>query len=190
MPDEFPMNDPRRIWQDQPTEVMKMSLDEVRRRAQKLELRDRLSTLASIVIGFFLFFLCIWFARIGAGLAPRIGWAMLSLWALYYVYQAYKWVWPGRLAADATFSTSLEFYRKELERKRDYGRHIWRRAGLTFCFAGLAFVVIPALVEVLKKPRLPLNLVPFFALLVIWSVVFFSMRRRRQRNLQKEIDDL
>ena len=129
------------------------------------------------------------FARVQE-VVPRIGWGVLSLWGLYHVYQAYKWIWPGRLAADATLSTSLDFYRRELERKRDYGRHIWRRSGLAFCFAGLALIVIPALIKALETPRLLPNAVPFFVLLVIWFVVFFSMRKRNQQKLQREIDEL
>jgi Flp pilus assembly protein TadB len=115
---------------------------------------------------------------------------MLSLWGLYAAYQAYKWTWPGTLPADATLSTSLGFYRGELERRHDYARHVWRRAGLTFCFAGLALVILPALIGAFRTPRLLLNVAPLFVLLVIWFVVFFSMRRRNQRKLQREIDEL
>ncbi len=190
MPDEFPINDPQKIWQDQPTEAMKMSLDEIRRRAQKLQMKGRLAALSTIVIGLAL---CVLFALSSARpqeVIGRIGWGMLSLWGLYAAYQAYKWTWPGRLAADATFSTSLDFYRRELERKHDYARHVWRRAGLTFCFAGLALAIVPGLIRAFKTPRLLLNMAPLFVLLVIWFVVFFSMRRRNQRKLQGEIDEL
>jgi hypothetical protein len=190
MPDEFPMNDPKKIWQSQPTEAIKMSLDEIRRKAQKLQTKARMSALVTIVIGLVL---CVFFGRafaVAQNAVPRIGLGMLSLWGLYAAYQAYKWTWPGRLAADATFSTSLDFYRSELERSRDYGRQVWRRAGLTFCFAGMAVVIIPGLIEALKTPRLLLNLLPFFVLLVTWLVVFFSMRRRKLRKLQGEIDEL
>src|SRR6266849_6558943 len=120
MPDEFPMHDPKKIWQDQPTEPIKMSLDEIRRKAQKFQTKSRLKVLAGMVIGLFL---CVSFARMSAkvpDLVPRIGWGVLSLWALYCACQAYKWIWPRRLAEDATLSTSLDFYRSELERRRDY----------------------------------------------------------------------
>jgi hypothetical protein len=190
MPDEFPINDPQKIWQDQPTEAMKMSLDEIRRRAQKLQTKGRLAALSTIVIGLVL---CVLFALSSARpqeVVGRIGWGMLSLWGLYSAYQAYKWIWPGRLAADATFGTSLDFYRSELERSRDYGRQVWRRAGLTFCFAGLALVILPGLIGALRTPRLLWNVVPFFVLLVTWFVVFFSMRRRKLQKLQREIDEL
>jgi hypothetical protein len=190
MPDEFPMNDPKKIWQDQPTEPIKMSLDEIRRKAQKLQTQGRLKVLAGMVIGLFL---CVAFARMSAkvpDVVPRIGWGVLSLWALYCAYQAYKWIWPRRLVEDATLSTSLDFYRSELERRRDYERHIWRRSGLTFCFAGLALALIPELTGALKTPRVLLNAMPFFVLLVIWFVVFFVMRKRNRRKLQQEIDEL
>jgi FtsH-binding integral membrane protein len=190
MQDEFSANDPKKIWQDQPTEAIKMSLDEIRRKAHKLQTKSRMAALLTIVIGFVL---CVWFARACAGtqdVVPRIGLGMLSLWGLYAAYQAYKWIWPGTLAADAAFGTSLDFYRSELERRRDYIRHVWRRAGLTFCFAGVALFIIPALIGVLRTPRLLVNLVPFFVLLAIWLVVFFSMRKRQNRKLQQEIDEL
>jgi lipopolysaccharide export LptBFGC system permease protein LptF len=190
MPDESPMNDPQKIWQDQPTEAMKMSLDEIRRKAQRLRTKGRLAALLTIVIGLVL---CVFFALTASRpqeVVSRIGWGMLSLWGLYAAYQAYRWTWPGTLAADATLSTSLDFYRRELERRHDYARHVWRRAGLTFCFAGLALVVLPALIGAFRTPRLLLNVVPLFVLLIIWFVVFFSMRRRNQRRLRREIDEL
>jgi hypothetical protein len=190
MPDEFPMNDPRKIWQNQPTEAIKMSLDEIRRKAQKLQMKARLAALAWFVMGLLL---CVFFARSSVkadAVVTRIGFGMLSLWGAYGAYQGYKWIWPGTLAADATLSTSLNFYRKELERRHDYVQHIWRRAGLTFCFAGLAVVIVPPLISVLRTPRLLVNAVPFFVLLAIWLAVFFPMRKRQQRRLQQEIDEL
>jgi uncharacterized membrane protein YdbT with pleckstrin-like domain len=190
MPDEFPMNDPQKIWQNQPTEAIKMSLDEIRRKAHKLQTKGRLAAVAQIVIGLVL---CVLFALSSAkapAVVTRIGWGMLSLWGAYIAYQAYKWIWPRSLAPDATLSTSVDFYHRELERRHDYARHTWRRAGLTFCFVGLALVVLPALISVLGTPRLLLNAVPFFVLLATWLAIFFPMRRRQQRRLQQEIDEL
>jgi hypothetical protein len=188
MPDEFP--DPKKIWQEQPTEATKMSLEEIRRKAHQFHSRGRLKALTAIVIGIAL---CGVFAVTFAKpqyLVLRIGWGILSLWALYGAYQAYKWIWPSSLAADATLSTSLEFYRRELEKRRDYLRHIWRRSGLWGCFTGLALVVIPSLMGALRAPRLLVNAVPFFVLLTTWFVVFSSIRKRQRTNLQREIDEL
>jgi hypothetical protein len=189
MPDESPMNDPQKIWQNQPTEAIKMSLEEIRRRAHKLQTKARLAAVSQIVMGLVL---CVLFARSAAradAVVTRIGWGILSLWAAYVAYPAYKWIWGGTLAADTTLSTSLDFYRKELERSHDYVQHIWRRLGLTFCFVGLAVVIVPPLI-LLGTPRLLLKAVPFFVLLATWLAIFFPLRRRQQRRLQQEIDEL
>jgi hypothetical protein len=190
MPDEFPPEDPKQIWQNQPTEAMQMSLEEIRRKAHQFHNKARLKALTAIVIGIAL---CGVFAATVAKpqyLVLRIGWGILSIWALYGAYQAYKWIWPSSLAPDATVGTSLDFYRRELERRRDYVRHIWRRSGLWGCFTGLALVVVPALMGALRAPRLLVNAVPLFVLLTTWFVVFSSIRKRERTNLQREIDAL
>ena len=190
MPDEFPLNDPKKIWQEQPTEPVKMSLDEIRRKAQKFQTKSRLKVLAAMVIGLFV---CVAFAHMSAvvqDVIPRIGWGVISIWGLYGAYAAYKWIWPRSLAEDATLSTSLCFYRSELERRRDYERHIWRRSGVAFCFAGLALALIPELIPAIETPRLLLNAAPFFVLLVIWFVLFLFVRKHSRLKLQREIDEL
>jgi hypothetical protein len=190
MPDEFPHEDPKQIWQNQPTEAMQMSLEEIRRKAHQFHNKARLKALTAIVIGIAL---CGVFAGTSAKaqyMLLRIGWGVLSLWGIYGAYQAYKWIWPSGLAEDATLGTSRDFYRRELERRRDYGRYIWRRSGLWLCFVGLAFVVLPALIAALKAPRLLLNAVPFFVLLAGWIVAFVYIRKRERTNLQREIDAL
>ena len=190
MPNELPGNDPKKIWQNQPTERIKMSLDEIRRKAQKLYAKARMAAIAWIAIGIFL---SVAFGRASAGareMLPRIGWGVLSLWGLYGAWQAYRWIWPGRLAPGATLSTSLDFYRKELERQRDYGRQIWRRSGLAAAFLGVGLVVAPGMIQVVKTPRLLPNVAPFFVLLIVWLVSFLVLRKRNQQNLQREIDEL
>jgi hypothetical protein len=190
MPSELPMNDPQKIWQNQPTEPFKMSANEIRGKARQRRKKARLEALRTIAIGIVLCIFFAWtFARAHAAL-PRMGLGLLSLWGLYVAYQAYRWIWPGRPGPDATVSASVEFYRSELERSRDYGLQIWRKAGLTFCFLGLAMVVLPGLIQSLETPRLLLNFVPLLVLIAIWFAIFFPMRKRRLRKLQREIDEL
>jgi polyferredoxin len=190
MPSEFPMNDPRNIWKNQPTEAFKMSADELRRKAQQRERKSRFEAAYSIIIELIGFVFFAWaFAR-AHELAPRIGFGVLSLWCIYFAYQACKRIWQGRLAPDATLNTTLQSYRSELEKRRDYARHAWRKAGLTFCFLGIAMVVAPALIKSLGTPRLLLNFAPLFGLLAIWCAIFFPMMKRNQRKLQQEIEEL
>lgn len=190
MPDEFPTNDPRNIWQNQPTEPLKMSYDEIRRRAQELQKKGRLSAILWIVLGVLL---AISFGRTAAMTedpVPRIGWIILSLWCLYGIYQAFRWIWPGPLDSDATPSTSLEYYRRELRRALDYEKSIWMKSGLTFCFLGVFLVILPGLIAATRAPRVLLNMVPFFLLLSIWIILFLAGRKRKREKLQRELEEL
>ncbi|MFZ0864977.1 MAG: hypothetical protein WB781_03495 [Candidatus Sulfotelmatobacter sp.] len=83
---------------------------------------------------------------------------MLSLWGIYFAYKACKRIWQERLAPDATLNTTLQSYRSELEKRRDYARHVWRKAGLTFVFAGMALIVVPSLIKSLGTPAAPVEL--------------------------------
>lgn len=187
-PSEFPGNDPRNIWQNQATEPFSASLDELRRKAKQWQTRARLKTLFSIILGVALSSAFARIAITGRDVIPRLGATLLSLWSIYFAYQARRWLWPDRLEPHASASASLQFYRRELERRRDYNKHLWRRAGLTFCFVGLALMVLPGVIKAFPTPRLLLNVVPFFVLLVAWFVAFFLMRKRQQGQLRLEID--
>jgi len=184
------MNDPQKIWQDQPTEPIKMSLEEIRRRMQKFQTKGRLTVVAQFAIGLVLLvFFALTFAKIHAAVS-RIGLGVLILWILYFIYATYNGIWPAKLADETPLNTSVQFYCRELEKKRDYNRHIWRRSGLPFCFVGMALLILPGLIKALEAPRLLLNTMPFFTLLVIWFIAFYFTRKRRLQKLQREIDEL
>ena len=51
-------------------------------------------------------------------------------------------------------------------------------------------MVVPGLIKGFQVPRLLVNFVPFFVLLVAWGVMFFLMRKSQQGKLQREIDEL
>ena len=94
MASESPNNDPRNIWQSQPTEPFKVSLDLIRYKAQEREQRARLETTISIAMAAVL---CIAFASACARVhdtIPRLGWGLLSLWSIYFGWHAYHWIWP------------------------------------------------------------------------------------------------
>lgn len=167
-----------------------MSAVELKHKAQKRETKAKISAVFSIILGFVL---CAFFARTAATAhdpIPRIGLCIISLWCLYFAYQAYKWVWPSHLEPDATLATTLRSYRSELEKRRDYARHIWRRAGLTFCFLGLAMVVVPGVIQSFGSPRMLLNFAPVLVLCAAWLLMFLRLRKRNERQLRQEIDEL
>ena len=191
MPSEFPINDPRNIWQEQPTEAFKMSADQLRLKAQKRQKGVRVQVLCSIRSSGSSF---PYSSRLGAAkvhdLAPRIGFGVLSIWGVHFAYQACKRIWRERLLPDATLNTTLQSYRSELEKRRDYTRHFWHKAGLTFVFVGMVLVVTPPLIKSLGTPRLLLNFAPLFGLLAVWCAIFFPKMKRNRRKLQQEIEEL
>jgi hypothetical protein len=206
MPSEFPMNDPQNVWQNQPTEAFKMSADQLRHQAEKRQRRARFSVLFSVVMS--VIYLVV-FARLLARFSPlvqgplslwsiRIGFGVLCLWCIYLPCQAYKGLWPGRLAPDATLNTTLQSYRSELEKQRDFGRNARVRRVLAFFFLGMAMFMVPMLMAKMPVvinptpitgPRLLLNVAPFLVLTTAWVIMLRMIKRSRQK-LQQEIEQL
>jgi O-antigen/teichoic acid export membrane protein len=190
MPSDFPMKDPQKIWQNQPTEPLKMSASDLRRKALDRQSKSRFEALSTILIGIVLCVVFAWsFAKAHTMLA-RMGWGLLGLYGIYAAYHAYKWIWPGNLPEEAPMSTCLEFYRRALERRRDY-QHSWWRSGLPFLL--LLGIVMAALGTGARNapPHPLLNALPFLLVLLIWVVGFLFMRKKLGReNLQREIEEL
>lgn len=184
---EFPAPDPRQLWQNQSTEPFRMSTQQLRLKAAERESRSRTEALASIVLGFVMAGAFAWAAFRAHDLTTRLGWGLLSFSGLYFARQVHKWLWPGRLASDATPVETVRYYRTLLEKRRDFERHAWRRSGIPLAFLGIAIVLAPPLI---RSPQLVPKAAPFFVLLAVWLAVLFPMRRRRQRALQREIDEL
>lgn len=190
MANKSPIINPQKIWQDQATEAFNMSADQLRHKALQFQNRARLEAAYSTMGGVVLFVLFAWTFASRQEVVPRIGWGVLSLWCIYFAGRSCKGLWRGRIAADATVHTTLESYRSRLEKRRDYGRHIWRKAGLPFCFLGMAMVVAPVVIRSFAVPELLLKVAPVIVLFLVWLAVFLPLRKRQQRKLQQEIDQL
>jgi hypothetical protein len=183
-------DDAQHIWKNQTTEAFKMSADQLRTKSQQREKKARWEAVYSMIGGLILFlFFVRTFARVHQ-IIPRAGFGVLALWCIYFVYQAYKWLWPAQPAPDATVDTTLRSYRSELEKHRDYTRNLWRRAGLPFCVLGSALVMAPTLIKSIDVPRFLEAWAPVLVLFAVWLPVFFFVRRRRWQKLQQEIDEL
>lgn len=164
-----------------------MSAAQLRLKSQQREKKARYEALYSIAGGFALFVL---FARSFSKVhevVPRIGWGLLSLWCIYFAYQGYKWIWQPQLPSA---QNTLQSYRSQLEKRRDYARHIWVRAALPLCVLGILLVMAPELIKSIGAPRLLVPWVPLFVLLAVWLVTFFFVRKRRRKKLQQDIEEL
>jgi uncharacterized membrane protein len=191
MPTDFPMRDPQEIWQNQPTEPLKMSATDLRRKALETQSKARFAVVFAIIMAIiFCVFFFVWsFARAHAILA-RMGFALVSLCMIYAAYHVYKWTWPGNLQEEPPINTCLEFYRRELERQRAYN-HRWWRSGLP-ALTLLGVVMAAVGTGARNAPPHPLlNALPFLLVLAIWVVAFLLLRKKLGReNLQREIEEL
>jgi hypothetical protein len=186
---DSPENDPKTIWQNQPTEPSAMTLDEIRQKVRELHAKTRRQlwgTLSGpLVAAFFYVFGMKYFPSLQHVLQPLF--ALALVWSLAGLYFLSRGRWSAGAPEDAGFSAGLEFCRREIERQRDYLRRI-----VLWGFGPVLLAIgtfILALAMVAGRGIFP-NAIPFLALVVIWIAAYFVIRMRQQRGLQREIDRL
>lgn len=162
-----------------------MTVEEVRRRARDFHESSLQKALLGMVLGSCLAVFFAWSAAKAAAGALQLGWGLLSCWGLFTAVQSYRWLWPGSAGDSTVAEVSVAFYRRELERRRDYEMHVWRRTGLPVAFLGIAAILGPPLMN-----GLTWNAAPFFVLLAVWGVAFVFQRRQDRRRLRREIEEL
>jgi hypothetical protein len=187
MRDDSPENDPKTIWQNQPTEPSVMTLEKIRQKVRELHAKTRRQLLGNlavlpIVVAFYAFGI-----KQFPALQPLF--ALPIAWSLAGLYFLNRGMWSAAMPGDAALSTGLEFYRREIERRR----YLFRRV-LLWSFGPMLLAIgtfILAIVKIGVRDRgiFP-NAMPFMTLVVIWIAAYFVIRMREQRELQREIDEL
>ena len=182
--------DPKKIWQDQPTETPKMTLLLIRKTARDLRAKTRreLLGIASAHLAFAIF------AIVGIVRSPalpqRTAWAIALLWCGAGAWMYQRGMWPAPMAGDAGLETGIDYYRQEIERRRSLlGRWLgWVLGPVLFT---LGVFIVPLMTWMLaSNPRLLRNTIPFFTMLTGWMVAMIVLRIRRKRELAREIDEL
>lgn len=191
MPNDSPNDNLKTIWQDQPTEAPTMTLEMIRLKVNEYRSKTRralfgsISTVA-IVIAFSVFGMLL-----TSHTGNRLVFAVAIAWALAGQGFLHRGMWSESLPVDATFSTGLEFYRREVKRQQDFVRRIleWSFGPvvLSGCTLIVTFFVITRGVSLRMKA---ISVMPFTALFVIWIILFLVLRSRGQRKLRRELDEL
>ena len=190
MSDQTKSPDPGLIWRDQPEETVPVNLaGMVNRRTQELSARTRSEILFSIGSALLLIAVVAWRLQIAHesllafGLAAAVAWVILSL---YWFRRKIRWRDTAR--PDAVAATCLEYYRKELERRRDHLRSAWLWHGPLLLAALILIAVLKGRTNIVFQPLR--NALPLIGLLAAW--VGFGMWRRRiqSRGIQREIEEL
>ena len=178
------------IWRHQPEEEVAVGLEQiVNRRTKELDWSTRWEILMSICAA--LLFVGVVLLRVAPS---RDGFldtvlAAAGVWAILSLYLLRRQIWRrDSLRADAAAATGLEYYRRELERRRDHLKNAWIWHGPLF-LACLALIAIMTGKSFLGFERLR-SVTPLLALLAGWTVFGVVLRLRQARELQREIDEL
>jgi len=186
-------NDPRTIWQNQPTEPSAMTLEKIRQKVRELHAKTRRQLLGNLVVP------VIVVAFYGFGIkqfqnpALRSVFAFAIAWSLAGLYFLNRGMWSAMLPGDAALSTGLESYRREVERRRSLsGRFmVWGFGPVVFAIATLIMLILSlGIGSGMSLKGTLLKMTPFLTLLVIWLMGVFVIRMRQQRELHREIDQL
>ena len=190
MSDQARTNDPGALWRDQPEETKAVKLDQiVNRRAEGLYASTRSEILMSICAALLFAGVMAWrFAPSrdplqGLGLAAIVVWVAVSLF-----WFRSRILHRGPQRPDAAAAPGVEYYRRELERRRDHLRNAWLWHGPLF----LACIMLAATLigrKFLGFDRFE-SVLPLLFLLAFWTAYGFRRRRLLAKELQREIDDL
>ena len=189
MRNDFLGGDPRKLWQNQPTEPSSMTLEKIRLKARELQLKTRRELFANVAMGL----LAVAISSPGMLRAPELGlqlaFALAILWALAGQYFLHQGMWSATLPGDAALSTGFEFYRREIERRRSLlGRVLQWSLGPVALSVG---VWILALIRIAADRGLPVRtVIPFSAIFAAWIIAAVIRSFQGQRELQRELDEL
>lgn len=187
MRDDSSENDPRTVWQNQPTERSVMTLEKIRQKVLDVRAKTNRQLLGNLAVPLALVAFCGFGIRQFSAMRPLFAFAIA--WSLAGLYFLNRGMWSAEMPEDAGLSTGLEFYRREIERRRYFFRRVllWSFGPILLSIA--TFILAIATIGVRGEPTFP-NGMPFMALVVIWIVAYFVIRMREQRELQREIDEL
>jgi hypothetical protein len=181
-------NPAQKLWQDQPVEGIKMSIEEIHRRAGKFERRIRFRNVREyvtslIAVGLFMYF----FATSHDSLS-RVTFGLFIAAMLWIVVSLH---WKGsakKLPQGVDTVTGLRLYRTELERQRDVVRNVW----WWYLAPLVPGFVVYTIGYALKFPR-PASLLGLALMDVIVAGMFYVIWRINQRAarcLDKMITEL
>lgn len=175
------------IWQSQPTEGIKMPLDEIRRRAVKFEKRMIWLNAREYIAGAMGIVGMGYFLSHTHDLLLRIGFGLIIAGLAYALFHLYRQGRPGT-ASEQVGAQCAEFFLEELERTRKLVSNVtwWYLAPLV---PGLLLLAI-ASARIHHQPMALLRLA-ISNLFIAGAFIFvIRLNARAARCLQKQIDEL
>jgi hypothetical protein len=178
----------RAIWRDQPKEELAVNLEQiVKRRTEELSSSTRSEIVMSMGAALLFVGVMVWRFAPTYERLQEIGFAAVIAWVVICLYRFRRRIWR-RLPArpEAAAATCLEYYRKELERRRDHLRNPWLWHGPLF-LACLILIAILIRGNAFQPFR---NVLPLVVVLAVWTGFGVWRRHRQAKELQREIDEI
>ena len=189
-------NDMPHLWRNQPVERVEISLEEIRRKAQKLENQVQVRNLweygaGAIVVAAFTYYLWLFHSPL-----VRIGCALEIAGTLFVMYTLHTKGSARLMPAKMAFRTCVEFHREELQRQCDLLRGVWSWYLLPF-IPGLAIFLLGLFLYAIDQPGASAHawsIAKGFILTATGcALVFLGVGQLNQwavRKIQNEIDAL
>lgn len=184
-------DDVKKIWQDQPLEGMTMSLKQVHERIEKL---SRIVRRRNLIGGFSCITVLLGFSYFFSVLngpderIERIGAALTAIGAGYIMYQLVSGKMRRQSAmAESQAQESVDFYRSELQRQRDFHRGMWLWSRI------LMFAPGPAIFLVGMAEASPMGSRPALIIGAVTAAVLIAavpQNLRLAKRFQRELDAL
>ena len=174
------------LWQQQPVEGTRMSLDELRKRASKFERKIFWRNVREYATGGIASGLFVWFIIHDQKPLFRLACGLMIAGLAYMSYQLHRRASARSLPADMGAVNALQFLRAELERQHDFVSHVWRWY-LWPLLPGMAVYSLMAVLAAHAHPWIAIFINLFFAacLVLTWRLNAYAAR-----CLQKKIDEL
>jgi len=191
MTNETPPNqDVRDVWQNQELEGIRMSIDEIRRKAGKFQKkilwRNGREYVAALVVVIFFGFQS-WRTP---DAMTRVGFGLAIAGLLYVVWQLHHKGSSRSLPSEMGRASYLEFHRTELERQRDLLRSVWRWY-LGPLVPGLAVLMVAvARTNPGHLRHLGAFLAGYYSVVVLAFFFIWRLNESAARRLQRRIDEL
>ena len=179
-------NDVQRLWQSQPTEIPPMTTTYLRHRAIELELAFRRRSIIEQGVAIATLIACAIVLITTPGYWAKSSIVLLIVgigWALFQ--------WRRRTRERSNFAaadTSMAFYVRELEDKRDLHRTLWRWYLLPIAPGALALLIW----KLFGDPASRGTWTPWIVtvLVLLWTAGALIYERAKAAQYQREIDAL
>jgi len=190
--DSFP-SDPQNIWRSQKNEATVISRAELQNKILKIQAKRRTEVRFNFIVTLVITAIFITVSiRYVHEIYPLVGWLMVIGAMLYILgfilFDSMRDRRAERFDSNVGMYRSLQFYRRLLEQKRHRARHM-AIAAIPLVIGGVLNTV-PAILLTIQYPvgDVWIRLIPFFATLGGWLLLFGLVRRRFHREMRRELE--